>query len=59
MRGYVTRHQLALRYMRVGPLEEAEAQWRQALAEHPRYMPALIGLGDVTWSNRRGRRSTD
>jgi hypothetical protein len=25
----------------------AEAQWRQALAEQPRYLPAFIGLGDL------------
>ncbi len=47
MRGYLTRHQLALRYMGVGRLEEAEAQWRRALAENPRYMPALMGLGNL------------
>jgi len=45
IRGYLTRHQLAGRYVKAGRLAEAEAQWRLALAEQPRYMPASIGLG--------------
>jgi len=54
LRGYVTRHNLAVRYLQAGRLEEAEAQWQLALAEQPRYRPALYGLADVSLARRDG-----
>src|SRR5207253_9948833 len=47
LRGFLTRHNLALVYKKQGRLTEAEAQWRQALDEEPLYLPALLGLEDI------------
>jgi GT2 family glycosyltransferase/Tfp pilus assembly protein PilF len=45
--GYLARHQLALVYYQQGRLTEAEAEWKLALADRPRYLDALKGLGEM------------
>jgi tetratricopeptide (TPR) repeat protein len=52
LRGYLARHNLAAHYLQAGRLDEAQAQWLQALAEQPRYRPALFGLADVCVARR-------
>jgi glycosyltransferase involved in cell wall biosynthesis/Flp pilus assembly protein TadD len=47
LRGYKTRHNLAVLYVEEGRHAEAEAQWKAALEEEPGFAPALIGLGDL------------
>ena len=44
LKGYKTRHNLALVYEEVGRLAEAEQQWRLALAEVPEYRIGWRGL---------------
>jgi hypothetical protein len=44
MRGYLTRHNLAVMYGEQGRLAEAEAQWRAALAEQLGYVLAMEAL---------------
>jgi len=44
LRGHITRHQLALIYRDQKKLAEAEAQWRVAVQESPRFGPAWLGL---------------
>jgi len=45
--GYKTRHNLAQLDLDEGNLPGADANWRAALAEQPRFTPALLGLGEV------------
>jgi tetratricopeptide (TPR) repeat protein len=47
LRGYLTRHRLALLCLRRGRPDEAEAHWRAALAERPDFAEARQGLADV------------
>jgi tetratricopeptide (TPR) repeat protein len=47
LRGYKTRHNLALAYLRLGRPDEAEDQWRRAVEEEPDFAPAWAGLGSV------------
>jgi hypothetical protein len=47
LRGYKTRHNLALAYLRLGRPDEAEDQWRRAADEEPAFLPAWVGLGSV------------
>src|SRR5260370_6572497 len=47
LRGYIGRTKLAGYLMEAGRRDEARAQYRQALAEQPRFLPALFGLGDL------------
>jgi glycosyltransferase involved in cell wall biosynthesis/tetratricopeptide (TPR) repeat protein len=47
LRGYLARHALAQHYLQAGRRDEAEFEWRQALVEEPRFLPALYGLADV------------
>jgi len=53
LRGYKTRHNLALLYLKQGRLPEAEAQWRATLAEKPDLVSAWVALGDVYLAGRR------
>jgi tetratricopeptide (TPR) repeat protein len=53
LRGYKGRHQLALLCRDGGRPEEAEAQWRAALAERPDFVPGWLGLADLCLA--RGR----
>jgi GT2 family glycosyltransferase/Tfp pilus assembly protein PilF len=46
LKGYKTRHNLAVLYLQQGRLPEADYQWRQALAERPDFLPAWLGLGE-------------
>lgn len=53
LRGYKTRHNLAVLYMDQGRLAEAEAQWRAALQNEPHFAPALLGLGELFLKRQR------
>jgi predicted O-linked N-acetylglucosamine transferase (SPINDLY family)/GT2 family glycosyltransferase len=46
LRGYKARHNLAVLYRQGGRHEEAEEQWRVALAQRPDFLPAWLGLGE-------------
>jgi glycosyltransferase involved in cell wall biosynthesis/Flp pilus assembly protein TadD len=46
LRGYITRHNLAIAYRETGRPGEAEYQWQAALLERPGYEPAWRGLLD-------------
>ncbi len=43
------------RLLAAGRLDDAVAQWQQALAEQPRYAPAHYGLADVCIAGATGR----
>lgn len=47
IKGYLTRHNLAVVYSNLGRLREAEEQLRLAIAEAPTFRPAIRALGDV------------
>jgi tetratricopeptide (TPR) repeat protein len=47
IKGYLTRHNLAVVYCNMGRLREAEEQLRLAIAEAPTFRPAIRALGDV------------
>ncbi len=53
LRGYRARHQMAMLYSQQNRVAEAEAQWQQALAEHPRYGPAWQGLAELYLAQKR------
>ena len=52
-RGYKARHLLAEVYRSQGKHVEAEAQWRQVVAEQPRFAPAWQGLGALYLAQAR------
>jgi len=45
IRGFKTRHNLAVLYAETGRPNHAEPQWRAALAESPGFIPAWEGVG--------------
>ncbi len=47
LRSYKARHNLAVVYQSQGRLAEAEAQWLEALAAEPDYLPASLGLAEM------------
>jgi glycosyltransferase involved in cell wall biosynthesis len=47
LRGHLARHHLALAHRAQGRPREAEAQWRAAVRDSPRYGPAWLGLAEV------------
>jgi GT2 family glycosyltransferase/thioredoxin-like negative regulator of GroEL len=47
LRGYKTRHNLAVLYHEEGRVGEAEAQWRAAVQECPGFTPGWLGLGEI------------
>jgi tetratricopeptide (TPR) repeat protein len=51
--GYKARHNLAALYQESGRGAEAEALWRQALAEQPEFAPAWLGLGELCLAQGR------
>jgi glycosyltransferase involved in cell wall biosynthesis/predicted Zn-dependent protease len=53
VRGHKARHNLAVLYREEGRTAEAESQWRQALAEQPGFVPALLGLGELALAGQR------
>jgi tetratricopeptide (TPR) repeat protein len=53
IRGYVTRHNLALVYREQGDQQRAETQWRQALEERPGFEPAQRGLAELLMESSR------
>jgi Tfp pilus assembly protein PilF len=53
LRGYKARNNLALLHRQQGRDAEAEAQWRQALAERPDFANAWIGLAELLLGQRR------
>jgi len=48
LKGYKTRNALAELYLEQGRLDEAEAQWRRALADETAVRPAWVGLAKVS-----------
>jgi tetratricopeptide (TPR) repeat protein len=53
--GYKARQCLAEIYRTQGRDDRAEAQWREVLAEQPRYAPARLGLAELFVEQRRIR----
>jgi GT2 family glycosyltransferase/Flp pilus assembly protein TadD len=53
VRGYKTRHNLAIVYRAQGRDAEAEAHWRAALAEAPHFIPARVGLAELYLAHGR------
>jgi tetratricopeptide (TPR) repeat protein len=53
LRGFVARHNLAAIFLEQGRFAEAEAQWRQVLAERPNFLPARQGLGELYLQGQR------
>lgn len=51
--GYKARHNLAILYQETGRLPDAERQWHRVLAEHPGFIPALLGLGEIMIGQQR------
>jgi GT2 family glycosyltransferase/tetratricopeptide (TPR) repeat protein len=47
LRGPKARHNLAVVYQQQGRSAEAEALWRQVVAEQPAFLPAWLGLGEL------------
>jgi tetratricopeptide (TPR) repeat protein len=47
LRGPKARHNLAVVYQQQGRAAEAEAVWRQVVSEHPDFLPACLGLGEL------------
>src|SRR5207247_2085066 len=45
LRGFKTRHNLAMYYQELGQFAEAEAQWQASVAEQPAFVPGWLGLG--------------
>ena len=57
LRGYKTRHNLAVLYLNQSRLAEAELQWRLALEEAPQFQPALQGLAELFRARGNGTRA--
>jgi tetratricopeptide (TPR) repeat protein len=53
LKGYKTRHNLAMLYQEQGRWAEAEAQWQAALHENPEFFPARIGLAELLLAQAR------
>jgi tetratricopeptide (TPR) repeat protein len=59
LRGYLTRHNLAVLYRDQRRHQEAEAQWRAALAEQPEFTDARLGLGELYLEQQRWQEMAD
>jgi glycosyltransferase involved in cell wall biosynthesis len=59
LRGYKTRHNLAIVYEEMGDLARAEEQWRLITQEVPRYREGWLGLGDILLKLQRYRELED
>jgi len=59
LRGYLTRHNLAMAYLETGQYEAALEHWNQALAEQADYLPALTGLAELALKQQRWDRLTE
>jgi GT2 family glycosyltransferase/Flp pilus assembly protein TadD len=53
LRGHKARNNLAALLARQGKAEEAEQEWRAALAEKPDFLPSLLGLGSLLLNGGR------
>jgi GT2 family glycosyltransferase/predicted Zn-dependent protease len=53
LKGYKARHNLAVVYLQWGRAEEAEAQWREAVAERPDFLPGWLGLAEIRLRQER------
>jgi tetratricopeptide (TPR) repeat protein len=53
IKGYLTRHNLAVVYTEMGDLPKAEEQWRRVVHEMPSYRSGWRGLGDVLVRQRK------
>jgi glycosyltransferase involved in cell wall biosynthesis len=51
--GYKARHNLALLYQDMQRWNDAEAQWKAAVAEAPRFLPSWLGLAELYLRLRR------
>jgi tetratricopeptide (TPR) repeat protein len=47
VRGHMARHNLAVIYREMGKVNEAEAQWKQVVADQPNYVQGWLGLGEL------------
>ncbi len=59
LRGHLTRHNLAVLYRDQQRFAEAEAQWRDALAEQPEFTDARLGLGELYLGQQRWQEMAD
>jgi GT2 family glycosyltransferase/predicted Zn-dependent protease len=53
LRGYKSRHNLAVLHRELGQLAEAEAQWRMVVAEQPAFAAGWVGLGELYLGQKR------
>jgi tetratricopeptide (TPR) repeat protein len=53
LRGYKARHNLAVVYHQQGRPQEAEQQWRAAVAERPDFLPSWLGLAESCLRQQR------
>jgi GT2 family glycosyltransferase/tetratricopeptide (TPR) repeat protein len=53
LRGYKSRHNLAVLHRELGQLAEAEAQWRMVLVEQPAFAAGWVGLGELYLGQKR------
>jgi GT2 family glycosyltransferase/tetratricopeptide (TPR) repeat protein len=53
LHGYKARHNLAVIALEENQHAEAEAHWQAALREHPQFVPACIGLGEILLAQNR------
>jgi tetratricopeptide (TPR) repeat protein len=53
LRGFATRHRLALLYRAQGRDAEALGQWQEAVAERPAFAPAWVGLAELALAQQR------
>jgi tetratricopeptide (TPR) repeat protein len=53
LRGHQARNNLAAVLQKQGRMDEAEMQWRSALAERPDYPPSMLGLAELFLGQER------
>lgn len=53
IRSYLTRQNLAIAYQDMQRFDQAEAEWRRIIADHPEYEPGLRGLAELALSTQR------
>ena len=53
IRSYLTRQNLAIAYQDMKRFDQAEAEWRRIMADHPEYEPGWRGLAELALSTQR------
>lgn len=53
IRSYLTRQNLAIAYQDIKRFDQAEAQWRRIIDEHPEYEPGWRGLAELALCTQR------